>query len=218
MLNVEEAPSSSNDKLNNESEVQIQEGDDDSEKGLNGQMNERTSSDVMECASSNEITKGILNEDKSEEPVFDGTEVPEIEETRSSSNQSVELDSEAQESVLNDRAVAIKNFVKEKSAIAVSTFMRRLSGKKDENEFKVEADKTFGSECMDCEKTGTDAESKPKEVQQKSEERTAWNPLNFIKIGRDFDTFVTGEALNENVPGLLEPPTLKSRIIISLFA
>ena len=136
ILNVEEAPSSSNVELNNESEVQIQEGDDDSEKGLNGQMNERTSSDVMECASSNEITKEILAEDKSEEPVFDGTEVPEIEETRSSSNQSVELDSEAQGSVLNDRAVAIKNFVKEKSAIAVSTFMRRLSGKKDENEFK----------------------------------------------------------------------------------
>lgn len=214
MLSVEEAPSSSNDKLNNESEVQIQEGDDDSEKGLNGQMNERTSSDVMECASSNEITKDILAEDKSEEPVFDGTEVPEIEEMRRSSNQSVELDSEAQGSVLNDRAVAIKKFVKEKSAIAVSTFMRRLSGKKDENEFKVEADKTVGSECMDCEKTGTDAESKPKEVQQKSEERTAWNPLNFIKIGRDFDTFVTGEALNENVPVLSEPPTLKSRIII----
>ena len=137
MLNVEEAPSSSNVKLNNESEVQIQEGDDDSEKGLNGQMNERTSSDVMECASSNEITKEILAEDKSEEPVFDGTEVPEIEETRSSSNQSVELDSEAQESVLNDRAVAIKNFVKEKSAIAVSTFMRRLSGKRQDCWFRM---------------------------------------------------------------------------------
>lgn len=64
------------------------------------------------------------------------------------------------------------------------------------------------------EKTGTDAEPKPKELQQKSEERTAWNPLNFIKIGRDFDTFATGEAMHENVPGLLEPPTVKGRIII----
>lgn len=214
MLNVEEAPSFSNDKLNNESEVQIQEGGNDSEEGLNGQMNERTSSDVMECASSNEITKEILSEDKTEEPVFDGTEVLEIEEMRRSSNQSGELDSEAQGSVLNDRAVAIKNFVKERSAIAVSTFMRRLSGKKDENEFKAEADKTIGSEYMDCEKTRTDAESNPKEVQQKSVERTVWNPLNFIKIGRDSDTFVTGEALNENVPGLLEIPPLKGRIII----
>lgn len=214
MLNVEEAPSFSNDKLNNESEVQIQEGGNDSEEGLNGQMNERTSSDVMECASSNEITKEILSEDKTEEPVFDGTEVLEIEEMRRSSNQSGELDSEAQGSVLNDRAVAIKKFVKERSAIAVSTFMRRLSGKKDENEFKAEADKTIGSEYMDCEKTRTDAESNPKEVQQKSVERTVWNPLNFIKIGRDSDTFVTGEALNENVPGLLEIPPLKGRIII----
>jgi hypothetical protein len=39
---------------------------------------------------------------------------------RRSSNQSVELDSEAQGSALNERAVAIKNFVKEKGVNAVS--------------------------------------------------------------------------------------------------
>ncbi|RCV20889.1 hypothetical protein SETIT_4G094300v2 [Setaria italica] len=212
-LNVEEATNSSNVDLSEESEAQIRE-EGNSAKYLNGQMNESTSTDAMEPVDSNQITKEILAEDKSEEPVFDGTEVPEMEEMRRSSNQSVELDSEAQGSVLNERAVAIKNFVKEKSAIAVSTFMRRLSGKKDENEFKVEADKSDGSECINSEKTGSDAEPKPKEVQQKTDERTAWNPLNLIKIGRDFDTFITGEAGHEDVPGLLEQPTVKGRIII----
>ncbi|OEL26737.1 hypothetical protein BAE44_0012246 [Dichanthelium oligosanthes] len=213
MLNVEEATISSNVDLSSESEAKIQEGG-DSEKDSSEQMNGSTSSDAVEPLDSNQITKEILSEDKSEEPVFDGTEVPEMEEMRRSSNQSVELDSEAQGSVLNERAVAIKNFVKEKSAIAVSTFMRRLSGKKDENEFKVEADKGDGSECIDSEKTGSDAEPKPKEVQQKTDERTAWNPLNLIKIGRDFDTFITGETGHEDVPGLLEQPTVKGRIII----
>ncbi|CAN6202027.1 unnamed protein product [Urochloa humidicola] len=209
MLNVE-ATNSSNVDLNNQSEAEIQEGG-NSEKDSNGHMNESTSSDAVEPLDSNQITKEILSEDKSEEPVFDGTEVPEMEDMRRSSNRSVELDSEAQGS-LNERAVAIKNFVREKSAIAVSTFMRRLSGKKDENEFKVEADKSDGSECIDSEKT--DAEPKPKEVQQKTDERTAWNPLNLIKIGRDFDTFISGEAGHEDVPGLVEQPAVMGRIII----
>lgn len=208
-LNAEEATNSSNVDLSEESEAQIQE-EDNSEKDLNGQLNESTSTDAMEPVDSNQITKEILAEDKSEEPVFDGTEVPEMEEMRRSSNQSVELDSEAQGSALNERAVAIKNFVKEKGVNAVSTFMRRLSGKKDENEFKVETDKTDGSECINSEKTGSDAEPKPKEVQQKTDERITWNPLNLIKIGRDFDTFITGEAVHEE----LEQPTVKGRIII----
>ncbi|CAL5037639.1 unnamed protein product [Urochloa decumbens] len=212
MLNVEEAINSSNVDLNNESESQIQGGG-NSEKDSNGHMNESTSSDAVEPLDSNQITKEILAEDKSEEPVFDGTEVPEMEDARRSSNQSVELDSEAQGS-LNERAAAIRNFVKEKSAIAVSTFMRRLSGKKDENEFKVEADKSDGSECIDSEKTGSDAEPRPKEVQQKTDERTAWNPLNLIKIGRNFDTFIAGEAGHEDVPGLVEQPAVKGRIIV----
>ncbi|RLM54560.1 hypothetical protein C2845_PM10G07780 [Panicum miliaceum] len=213
MLNVEESTNSSNVGLSNESEAQIEEGG-NSEKHLNGQMNESTSSDAMEPLHSNQITKEILAEDKSEEPVFDGTEVPEMEEMRRSSNQSVELDSEAQCSVINERAIAIKNFVKEKSVIAVSTFMRRLSGKKDENEFKVEVDKRDGSKCIDSEKTGSDSEPKPKEVQQKTDERTAWNPLNLIKIGRDFDTFITGEAGHEDAPDSSEQSKVKGRIII----
>ncbi|KAF8723511.1 hypothetical protein HU200_021458 [Digitaria exilis] len=215
MLNVEEGTNSSTVDLSNELGMHTQEGG-NSENDLNGEMNESTSSDAMETSDSNQTTKEILAEDKSEEPVFDGTEVPEMEEMRRSSNQSVELDPEAQGSVLNERAEAIKNFVKEKSAIA-ATFMRRLSGKKDENEFKVEADNSDGSaENLKnaIEADNSDAEPKPKEVQQKTDERTAWNPLNLIKIGRDFDTFITGEARHDDVSALLEQPTVKGRIII----
>lgn len=212
MLNVKEAKAS-NENLSNESEVQIH-GRDNSEKDFNEQMKKSESSDAMEPIDSNQTVKEILAEEKSEEPVFDGTEVPEMEELRRSSDQSVELDSEAQGSVLNEKAAAIKNFVKEKGAIAVSTFIRRLSGKKDENDFSVEDDKNDGSESIDSEKPGSDAESNPKEVQKKSGERTTWNPLSLIKIGRDFDTFKTGEAGHENVPSLIEQPTVKGRIIL----
>ncbi|KAL6605922.1 hypothetical protein ACP70R_041575 [Stipagrostis hirtigluma subsp. patula] len=206
MLSVKEAIHSSNEDASNESQAQIQEGD-NSGKDLNEQMTKSGSSDAMEPIDSDQTMKEII----SEEPVFDGTEVPEMEESRRSSIQSVELDSEAQGSVLNERAAAIKNYVKEKGA-TVSTFIRRLSGKKDETDFSIEHEKGDGSE--DSEKAGSDAESKPKEVQQKSDERTTWNPLNLIKIGRDFDSFITGKAGNEDVSGFLEQSAMKGRVIL----
>ncbi|KAG8076332.1 hypothetical protein GUJ93_ZPchr0006g42433 [Zizania palustris] len=213
MLNVKEVKNSSNENSGNESDMQIHERD-GSEKDCNEKMNKEGSSNAMEPIDSNQIEEEILAEDKSEEPVFDGTEVPEMEDLRRLSNQSVELDSEAQGSVLNEKAAAIKNYVKEKGAIAVSTFIRRLSGKKDENESSVEDGKNEDSESINSGDTGSDADPKSKEVQQKSEERTTWNPLNLIKIGREFETFMTGESGNENVPNLAEQPTGKGRIIL----
>uniref|UniRef100_A0A0E0DZA6 DEP domain-containing protein n=1 Tax=Oryza meridionalis TaxID=40149 RepID=A0A0E0DZA6_9ORYZ len=213
MLNAKEAINSSNENSGNDSEAQIHVRD-DSQKEFNEKMNKEESSDPMEPTDSSQTEEDILAEDKSEEPVFDGTEVAEMEDLRRSSNQSAELDSDAHGSVLNERATAIKNFVKEKGAIAVSTFIRRLSGKKDENEFSVEDEKNEGSESISSGNIGSDAEPKSKEVQPKSEERTTWNPLNLIKIGRDFDTFMTGEAGHENVPDLIEQPTGKGRIIV----
>lgn len=207
MLNVKGAVSSSDENLHNESEEQVQEVD-NSEKDSSKQMDKIGSSDSIEPVDPNQIVKEII----SEEPVFDGTEVPEIEGLRHSSNQSLELDSDALVSVVNEGATAIKNFVKEKGA-TVSTFIRRLSGKKDETDFSIEHDKNDGSECIDSEKAGPDAEAKP-EVQQKTEEKTTWNPLNLIKLGRDFDAFISGEAGNEDVPGLLKQPAMKGRITL----
>ncbi|GJN29240.1 hypothetical protein PR202_gb17442 [Eleusine coracana subsp. coracana] len=208
ILNVKEAATSSDENLHNKSEAQVQEGH-NSEGYSKGLIDKSGNSDAIEPVDQNQTLKEII----SEEPVFDGTEVPEIEELRHSSDQSVGLDSEDQVSVLNERAAAIKNFVKEKGA-TVSTFIRRLSGKKDETEFSIEHDKNDGSECIDSENAGPDAEAKPKEVQQKTEERSTWNPLNLIKIGRDFDAFITGEAGHEDMHGLLEQSAMKGRIIL----
>ncbi|XP_003564062.1 uncharacterized protein LOC100838368 [Brachypodium distachyon] len=210
MLDVKEATNSLSENLSNESEGQIHGGE-KPENSLHEQVNKRRSSDAIEPIDSNEIVQEIIEEEKSEEPVFYGTEFPEIQELRrsTSSNQSVELDSEAQESVINEKAAAIRNFVKEKGAIA-STFIRRLSGRKDENDISVEDEKNDGSESENSEKTGSGAELKPKGAPQKFEEKTTWNPLNLIRIGGDTDTAITGEA----VPGLVEQPTVKGRIIL----
>uniref|UniRef100_A0ACD5VAD3 Uncharacterized protein n=1 Tax=Avena sativa TaxID=4498 RepID=A0ACD5VAD3_AVESA len=212
MLDVKETVNSLSEKSSNDAEGQIH-GRDNSEKDLNEQMGKSRSPDAMEPIDSNQ-SEEILEEEKSEEPVFDGTEVPGMEGLRRSSDQSVELDSEAQQgSVINERAAAIRDFVKEKGAIA-STFIRRLSGRKDENDLLVEDDKNDGSQNANGEKTVSGSEMEPKEAQQKSEERTTWNPLNLIKIGGDIDTSTTGEAGHGNVPGLIEQPTAKGRIIL----
>uniref|UniRef100_A0ACD6AJT9 Uncharacterized protein n=1 Tax=Avena sativa TaxID=4498 RepID=A0ACD6AJT9_AVESA len=214
MLDVKETVNSLSEKSSNDEEGQIH-GRDNSEKDLNEQMGKSRSPDAMEPIDSNQSVKEILEEEKSEEPVFDGTEVPEMEGLRRSSDQSVELNSEAQQgSVINERAAAIRDFVKEKGAVAVSTFIRRLSGRKDENDLPVEDDKNDGSESANGEKTVSGPEMKPKEARQKSEERTTWNPLNLIKIGGDIDTSTTGEAGHGNEPGLIEQPTAKGRIIL----
>lgn len=213
ILDLKERVNSPSENSSNDAEGQIH-GTDDSEKDINEQVGKSRSPDAMEPTDSNQTVTEILEEEKSEDPVFDGTEVPEMEGLRRSSDQSVEFDSEAQQgSVINERAAAIRDFVKEKGAIA-STFIRRLSGRKDENDLHAEDDKNDGSESGNSEKTVSDSEMKPKEAQKKSEERTSWNPLNLIKIGGDNYTSTTGEAGHGNVPGSVEQPTAKGRIIL----
>ncbi|KAM0914296.1 hypothetical protein ACQ4PT_011509 [Festuca glaucescens] len=213
ILDLKEAVNSPSENSSNDAEGQIH-GRDNSEKDLNEQVGNSRSPNAMEPIDSNQTVTEILEEEKSEDPVFDGTEVPEMEGLRRSSDQSVEFDSEAQQgSVINERAAAIRDFVKEKGAIA-STFIRRLSGRKDENDLPVEDDKNDGSESGNSGKTVSDSEMKPNEAQKKSEERTTWNPLNLIKIGGDNYTSTTGEAGHGNVPGSVEQPTAKGRIIL----
>lgn len=101
------------------------------------------------------------------EPVFDGTEVPGMEANRSTSvRSSLDLDLEAQKVV--EKAVALKNLVREKgekSAIAVTSFLRRLSGRKDEEE----QDPTVKSEDNPS--------------QQRSPEKSVWkNPLSYLTM------------------------------------
>ncbi|XP_073010680.1 uncharacterized protein [Typha latifolia] len=155
----------------------------------------------------------ILAEEKTEDPVFDGTEAPEME-VDSSLSHSLEFYLEDHASAWPDKAVAIKNFVKEKGAIAVSTVLRRLSGKKDEEDFPDINEKHDGSLTGNIEEKESINESKLKETQQRSEERSTWNPLNFIKIGRDIDKPVEAkQAEHVYIESSSGQPTMKKIII-----
>ncbi|KAJ7965657.1 Glutaredoxin/DEP/DUF547 domain-containing protein [Quillaja saponaria] len=128
----------------------------------------------LESTQENQKTEEILGEDNNLEPVFDGTEVPGMEVNRSTSSHSLDIDQETQGVV--EKAVALKNYVREKSFVAVSSVLRRLSGKSDE---------VSDDEVKDVLDSPKDSESK--EVSHKTVERSAWNPLNFIKMPSDAD-------------------------------
>ncbi|PKU81261.1 Putative pentatricopeptide repeat-containing protein [Dendrobium catenatum] len=111
-----------------------------------------------------------------------------MEATRRSFSLSPEQDSE-QASAWPEKAVAFKNFVKDKGSVAVSTVLRRLSGKKDDD-YVVHYDAEVKSDVAvkgikEEEDSGT--EFKLKDVLMKAGDISAWNPLNYIKIGRDAD-------------------------------
>lgn len=125
----------------------------------------------------------IPSEDNNLEPVFDGTEVPGMEANRSMSGRRSDVDPDSPGVV--EKAVALKNFVKEKSAVAVSTMMRRLSGKRDEGAVDYADDD--GKDVCDIAKVG-----ETKVVSEKAGEKFDWNPLNYIKkssdVGVEFKT------------------------------
>lgn len=148
-------------------------------------------------------SKETIGEEKEQEPVFDGTEVPGMEDIRSTSTRSLDLDLETQKVV--EKAVALKNLVKEKGekgAVAVSNFLRRLSGKKDEED---------GQDVS--ENVGTDvSDNAAEEASQKTSEKSAWNPLSYLTIPRD-----VVENIEEKEVVTKEPAAhivMKGRIIL----
>ncbi|CAJ1974154.1 unnamed protein product [Sphenostylis stenocarpa] len=118
----------------------------------------------------------IPSEDPNLEPVFDGTEVPGMEANRSMSGRRLDVDQDSPGVV--EKAVALKNFVKEKSAVAVSTMMRRLSGKREEGAVDNVDDE--GKDVSDIGKVGEN-----KVMSEKAVEKFDWNPLNYIKKSSD---------------------------------
>uniref|UniRef100_A0A1D1ZF71 Vacuolar membrane-associated protein iml1 n=1 Tax=Anthurium amnicola TaxID=1678845 RepID=A0A1D1ZF71_9ARAE len=159
----------------------------------------------------------VLGEEKENEPVFDGTETPELEATRSSSSRSLDLDTEARGSAWPEKAVALKNFVKEKGAVAVSSVLRRLSSKKYEDE-NILPDSEENNEKLhkgiDGPEDSTE-EAKTKVASQKVGEWSTWNPLNFIKTGRDVESQNKAEQPEgAHVEYLVDEPAMKGRIIV----
>ncbi|XP_008233963.1 PREDICTED: uncharacterized protein LOC103332962 [Prunus mume] len=147
----------------------------------------------------NQTTDKILGEEEELEPVFDGTEVPGMEANRSMSTHTLDLDSETQGVV--KKAVALTNLVKIKGVVVVSTFLRRLSGKRDEDEQDVldNADKNASDSTKD---------SEAGEVSQKTVDGSAWNPLSFIRTSQD------GEQREEVIEEPAQAIAIKGRVIL----
>lgn len=78
-----------------------------------------------------------------------------------------------------EKAITLKNFVKDKSAVAVSNVIQRLSGKRDEEGENVTTDQGSNKDVG-----SSTEESEAKEI-QRTVEQSVWNPLNYIKIFKD---------------------------------
>ncbi|PSS00010.1 Glutaredoxin like [Actinidia chinensis var. chinensis] len=146
----------------------------------------------------NENLKEI--DDEEEEPVFDGTEVPGMEANRSTSTRSLGLDPETQGSAWPEKATTLKNFVRNKSAVAVSSVLRRLSGKSDD-----------GGRDINDEVADSSKQSEAQEASPKTGEKFGWNPLSLMKISRNVHAENKQEELiNES----LQPLTMKGRVLL----
>ncbi|MQM18987.1 hypothetical protein Taro_051987 [Colocasia esculenta] len=199
--------------------VKIHDDDPDShnagEKDLNKQTDQSTGVE-SNPAEENKAIENVPGEEKEAEPVFDGTEIPELE-AKSLSHHSLEIDSEGQGSAWPEKAITFKNFVKEKGTVAVSTVLRRLSGKKDEDE-QILPD---SQQNNDNPTKGIDRpeeslpETKIKKSLQKIGEWSTWNPLSFIKIGRDAASQTkTEQPEATHVQRPVQEPAMKGRIIV----
>ncbi|XVE95372.1 hypothetical protein REPUB_Repub02eG0091300 [Reevesia pubescens] len=168
-------------------------------------MNEDGDLDSKAQEEMNETTKEVVAEEDPE-PVFDGTEVPGMEANRSSSTRFLDPDPEEEVSVWPEKAVALKNFVKEKGAVAVTSVLHRLSFKTDEVELApVDVDK----DNSDFAKLGEQTALSPKTA-----ERSAWNPLNYIKMLRDADTESKADQRENIIEESLLPIVTKGNIIL----
>uniref|UniRef100_A0A7N0V754 DEP domain-containing protein n=1 Tax=Kalanchoe fedtschenkoi TaxID=63787 RepID=A0A7N0V754_KALFE len=163
-----------------------------------------------------------LIEEMKKEPVFDGTEVPGMEASKCASSNSLNADQDSPGTV-SETAVAIKNFVKQKSSVAVSAFIRRLSGKKgddddddnegsDDGKEKTEDPKAIAGEKNQEEVTVSVKEPETEESSQKTAERSTWNPLTFLMMSRDSESKAQVADGVEGEPIL--PITMKGRIIL----
>ncbi|KAL9688986.1 hypothetical protein QQ045_033415 [Rhodiola kirilowii] len=159
------------------------------------------------------------NKQKEKESVFDGTEVPGMEANRSTSSSSLNVNPDSPATV-SETAVAIKNFMKQKSSVFVSTFIRRLSGKKDndgnggsnDGKGQIEDPKADAGEKNREEPLDSVVEPETKDISQKTAERSPWNPLTFLIMSRDLDSKPHAVEGVEAEP--ISPITMKGRIIL----
>lgn len=203
----------SNNKVDDSKELGSENKKEMNQDDLNNEVDESKELESENKSETYQDIKENLSEEKEPEPVFDGTEIPGMEASRSMSTRPLDLDTETQGSAWPEKAVALKNFVKEKGTVAVSSVLRVLSGKTEEDVHAAQDDedknKTGVKEVVDSPKEG-----EAKEASQKPVERSAWNPLNYIKISREVDAENKTEQKEEIIEEPARPVGMKGRIIL----
>ncbi|KAJ4952966.1 hypothetical protein NE237_029798 [Protea cynaroides] len=188
------------------------------EKSSNSQMVETKRLESEDLEETNQAADEVLGEEEAE-PVFDGTEIPGMEANRSLSSQSFDLETDEQAYAWPDKAASLTNFVKQKSVVAVTTLLRHLSIKKDEDgqTFPDEDEKNDNLNSTTKKEGDSSPESKTKDVDQKTVERSLWNPLSYIKIAWDADVEnKTGEGQDHHVHSkeLTLPLAMRGRVLL----
>lgn len=151
------------------------------------------------------VESTLMNQETDEIPsedVFDGTEVPGMEASRSTDNFSLDLkdlNADTDTHGVVEKAVALKNFVTQKSAVAVSTVLRRLSGKSDEGSVSNSDDESKNA----SESSNVD-----------SNEKQSWNPINYIRRSFDAESQGKNECREQIIGGPQDPISMIGRIIL----
>lgn len=160
----------------------------------------------MDSTQVNRKTDNTSNEDNNLEPLFDRVEVLGVDVSQRTSTLTSDADPGTQHVV--KKAAALKNFVREKSLVVVSTLLRRLSIKIDEGSMGNLDDK-------DKDISYSSRNSESKEVYEKIVEKTTWNPLYYIKMPSDADAKNKIDQREEPISeGPLQPIAMKGRIIL----
>ncbi|BAT81767.1 hypothetical protein VIGAN_03161900 [Vigna angularis var. angularis] len=165
---------------------------------------EKDDSRSVESAQMNKKTENT-SEGNNLEPDVGGAVVPGTEAGCSTSMDTLDTNPEVPCGV--EKTKSLRDFVKEKSIIAVSMVLRRLSVKRDE--YTVAKSDDMGKEPSDLSR-----ESDTKEVPEKTGEKTTWNPLNYIKtssVDAENRTVLREEPINEGPP---LPIPMKGRITV----
>lgn len=186
----------------------------------NGSVHQVHTSNVLIAEKTSEVNQigeeEALPEENEVDPVFDGTEGLELEASGGSLSLSSQQDSVSQTSTWPEKAAAFKNFVKDKGSVAVSTLFRRLSSKKDDD-YEVHYDSERKSEDATSKikvENDLNTDSKLKDVLVKAGDVSTWNPLNYIKIGRDADVQNRLVQKEVDVEKAAEEQTIKGRVIV----
>lgn len=181
-----------------DSDSNILEGNIDEKSKQNDLAKEMGDSRNPETLQMNQQEGEFPREDSNLEPIFDGTEDPGVEASNCRSTQSLKADQENQGVV--EKALALKNFVRQKSLVAVSSLLHHLSEKWDEHSLFIS-----GHETKDVSDSLKDSESR--EISEKTVNRYGLSPLNSIKMSFD----VNVENKTEGQP---QPIVMKGTVIL----